>query len=455
VVLLATASCVQGPITPSSGITLGSGSYDLTQLGYQKSEFWLFGPSRTYSLTAPIPSDGKLVAAPDPSTPAGDFKTRLVVHRPIDPAKFNGTVVVEWLNVSAGGDAPADWIMAHNELIRSGAAWVGVSAQKVGVDALIRNNGARYGSLVHPGDSYSYNIFSQAGARIRANAAQVLGGLEPQRVIAAGESQSAGRLVTYIDAVHPIDHVYDGFLVHSRFGSGSPLTQAPLPVVPFPAPAPIRDDLDVPVMVVQAEGDVILSNLAARQADTPMFREWELAGASHADAYTLVGLVDNGDGAAAAQVFEYMRNPVNPFGCARPINAGPHHWILQAAFRHLDTWVRTGVAPPAGPPLEVISSSPVVLARDAYGNALGGVRSPHVDVPIATLDSVNSGVFFCGLFGSTTPLTPAQLLALYPTHLDFVTKWAEAINAGVADGFLLSADAGELLAAAEGSTIPN
>ncbi len=51
--------------------------------------------------------------------------------------------------------------MAHNELIRSGTAWVGVSAQKVGVDASISNSPARYSSLVHPGDSYSYNIFSR------------------------------------------------------------------------------------------------------------------------------------------------------------------------------------------------------------------------------------------------------------------------------------------------------
>ncbi len=231
--------------------------------------------------------------------------------------------------------------------------------------------------------------------------------------------------------------------------------QAPLPTVSFPAPAPIRDDLDVPVMVVETEGDVIGSSLAARQADTPMFRLWELAGASHADAYTLQGLSDNGNGAAAAQMFEYMRNPTNPFGCTYPINAGPQHWILQAAFHGLDTWVRTGVAPPVGTPLEVISSSPVVLARDAYGNALGGVRSPHVDVPVATLDSVNGGVFFCGLFGRTIPLTSEQLLALYPTHSDFVTKWLGAIYVGVANGFLLPADAGELYAAANGSTIPD
>ena len=454
-VVLVTASCIQGPVTPSSGISLGSGFYDFGQLGYQKSEFFLFGVANSFTPTAPIPGDGKLAVAPDPEISAGFFKTRLVVHRPIDPAKFNGTVVVEWLNVSAGGDSPPGWIMAHNELIRSGYAWVGVSAQAVGVNTLKSSDSARYGSLVHPGDSYSYDIFSTAGMRIRDGGGAVLGGLTPQRLLASGESQSAGRLVTYINAVQPLEHVYDGFLVHSRGASGAPLTQSPLPSIPYPAPAPIRDDLDVPVMVVQAEGDVIGSNLAARQPDTARFREWEMAGTSHADAYTLQGLYDNGDGNIAGVMFEYLRNPTNPFGCDRPINAGPHHWILQAAYHGLDTWMRTGTAPAHGPPLDVVSSSPVVLARDAFGNALGGVRSPHVDAPVATLDSVNSGVFFCRLFGSTTPFTPAQLDALYPSHQAFVTKWLGAIYTGVANGFLLPDDVQELYAAANRSSIPN
>ena len=84
------------------------------------------------------------------------------------------------------------------------------------------------------------------------------------------------------------------------------------------------------------------------------------------------------------------------------------------------------------------------------------MRSPHVDAPIATLDSVNSGVCFCGLFGSTTPFTPdaARWRCTRPTH-DFVTKWLWAIYSGVANGFLLPADAGELYAAANGSTIPS
>ena len=80
------------------------------------------------------------------------YTTRAVVMRPIDPHRFNGTVVVEWLNVSGGADAGPDWILAHNELIREGFAWVGVSAQKVGVDALevVRSSTGRRRSLCRP-----------------------------------------------------------------------------------------------------------------------------------------------------------------------------------------------------------------------------------------------------------------------------------------------------------------
>jgi len=454
---------VTGPVLPDFGITLGTGG---PYPGYQMKEYFLSGVAQSYTPTLPLPDDGKLHVTADPAVVSGiygNYKTRLVVLRPVDPAKFNGTVIVEWLNVTAGADSPPDWIMAHNEFIREGYAWIGVSAQAVGVNALKSGAAAaRYASLVHPGDSYSYDIFSHAGRHAKEPGALILGGLTAERIIAAGESQSASRMVTYINAIQPMDQVYGGFFVHSRSGSGAAIKQSPLPAYPYPSPAPIRDDLDVPVMVVQAEGDVISSNLAARQADTPLFRAWELAGASHADAYTIAGLGDLGDGSIATAMFGYMRAPINPFACDSPINAGPHHWIVQAAFHGLDTWVRTlqdpnvaDVAPPVGAPLAVLSSSPVVLERDAQGNALGGVRSPHVDVPVATLDSVNGGIFFCRLFGRTIPLSSDQILALYPTKQDFLDQWVDAINDGIANGFLRPADAAELTAAAEAWNFPN
>jgi hypothetical protein len=345
--------------------------------------------------------------------------------------------------------------MAHNEFIRDGAAYVGVSAQARGLNELKTADPARYGTLSHPGDTFSYDMFTQVGQNVRDNFDKVLGGLEPQRMLATGESQSAGRLVTYLNAVHPLKGVFDGYMVHSRGAGGAALSQAPQPAVSVPSPLKIRNDLDVPVFVVQAEGDVIGSNLGARQPDTPLFRSWELAGTSHADSYTaFAGFNDRGDAQGAIQMFNLMRSPL-AIGCAFPINAGPHHWQLQAAFHHLDEWVRTGALPPSGPPLEVVSTSPTVLARDAHGNALGGVRSPHVDAPIATLDAVNSGAGFCVLFGRTTPFTTTQLQALYPTHDDFVAQWYAALIDAVNSGFILPADAFELQAAAVVSTVPN
>ena len=120
------------------------------------------------------------------------FTTRLVVRRPIDAARFDGTVVVEWLNVSGGLDASPDWTYTHVEIVRSGSAWVGVSAQVVGIDgrdaddpgsfmALKRADPERYGELEHPGDDFSYDIFRQAGEAIRADATPCSTGSFPSR----------------------------------------------------------------------------------------------------------------------------------------------------------------------------------------------------------------------------------------------------------------------------------
>jgi Alpha/beta hydrolase domain len=294
----------------------GSPVFDLASVGYTQSEFFVEGTANAYSPTSALTTDGHWTV--QPSSQAA-YKTRVVVNRPVEARDFNGTVVVEWLNVSGGADASPDWGHTHVELIRRGYAWVGVSAQAVGVNQLKcpdpplptcpgsvagprPGDAPRYGSLNHPGDSYSYDMFSQAGQAIRDNAQLVLGGLHPQRLLAVGESQSAGRMVTYINAVHPLAEVYDGFLVHSRGAGSAALTQAPLPTVPTPVPSLIRDDL-VPVLFFQTETDVAgaigAAGLAARQPDSALFRLWEVAGTAHTSAVdapvaTLGGLGQTG-----------------------------------------------------------------------------------------------------------------------------------------------------------------
>ena len=443
---------VTGPVpvgSPTFNNTLYGTSFSLSKVGYEKSQFFVSGTAHSYAPSQPLTSDGKWAVATSVGAP---YTTRIAVYRPINPKKFNGTVVVEWLNVSGGTDDSPDWTLSHNELIRDGFAWVGVSAQQVGVNAAKSADPAQYSSLSHPGDSFSYDIFSQAGQAVRKDASKVLGGLQPHTLIGVGESQSAGRLMTYIDAVQPISHVYQGFLVHSQFGTGAPLSQAPQTNYAAPNPTTIRSDIGVPVLEFETETDVDNSNLTDRlhYGNPKWFRLWEVAGSSHYDYYGLaIGPDDTGNGAGAVENLAAMQNPtrtpVGGFNCAVPINTGGTHWALDAAVYWLNKWIVTGTPPPRAPLLATTHVSPVVYKLDANGNVIGGVRTPQVDAPIAALGSQGNSGGFCVLFGSTVPYSAAHLASLYKTHGQFVAAWARAVKRDRADGFLLPADATELL----------
>ena len=147
-------------------------------------------------------------------------------------------------------------------------------------------------------------------------------------------------------------------------------------------------------------------------------------------------------------------NPQLP-PCAVPINTGPAHFVLDAAISWINRWVAKGELPPVAPRLETTGVSPVVFAKDANGNVRGGIRTPSVDVPVATLSGIGqvppNG--FCALFGTTVPLTPSQIDALYKNHGQFVSKWGDATKSAEAAGFLVAADAKELTAAAVHSKV--
>ena len=260
-------------------------------------------------------------------------------------------------------------------------------------------------------------------------------------------------------------HVYDGFLVHSRFATGAALSQAPQADVEPPATAMIRSDVNVPVFVFETESDVLNSNTADRQPDTAKFRLWEVAGTSHYDYYGLtIGPTDTGNGKGAVLSLASMQNPPKTvpaqvtFTCNLPINTGGAHWVLDAAIYSLNQWVVKGTPPPHGQLLKVSHKSPVVFARDANGNVRGGVRSPQVDAPIAKLGGVGNGGTgpvgkFCGLFGTTVPFTAEQIHTLYPNHSAFVTRWDQAAQKAFKGGFLRKRDVVELQNAAASSKI--
>lgn len=464
-----TPTAVTGPVSGGNGTpTIITTSLDLAPFGYQQDEYFFGGTATAYAPEDDLTPNGRWTVVPASTAP---FTTRMVVVRPSDPADFDGTVFVEWLNTTAGFDTAASWTHSHLEVLRSGAAWVGVSAQAVGVQGgaspiagapaggLKGSDPERYAPLSHPGDSYSYDIFTQAARALRgAGDVAPLGPLTAERLIATGESQGAFRLVTYIDAVHPLARVYDGFLLHSRFGSAAGLSDPPLADVPAPRPTRIRTDLREPVLVFVTETDVgPLGAAAARQPDTKRIRTWEVAGTAHADVYTTLGFGDTGDGSAEVALLDYTNPSLGPLACTTPINAGPQYAVLMAALRHLDRWVRDGTPPPKGQPLVVEARPPsgeetrptYVVSRDEYGNAVGGIRTPFVDAPRAALTGeLNQGGPFCSLFGTTAPFDAATIAELYPSRDAFLGEFRRSTQQTVKAGFLLPEEARKLHAAA-------
>jgi hypothetical protein len=239
---------------------------------------------------------------------------------------------------------------------------------------------------VHPEDSFSYDMFSQVAQALRESGQpDPLQGLTAKYVIAMGESRSASRLLTYVNAIHPLYNIYDAYLLHSRTGSSSSLSQQPEVDIATPDVVIVREDLNVPVISFQTETDPIgLGAIRSRQDDSAMFRLWEVAGTAHGDYYNYVsGREDTGQGAEFALVVE-EGSVLGFIQCERPMNAGPMSWVLNSALSSLDIWVRDGTRPPKAQRLEV-NDETIAYLKDDLGNVLGGIRTSYVDAPAAIL----------------------------------------------------------------------
>ena len=457
------------PVPGRPSILLGA--FDIAGVGYRAQEFFVAGSASSYTPARPLDPDGQWHVT---ASHTADYTTRVVVLTPSDPAEFNGTVLVEWLNVSGGIDAPAVWMMAHREVIRAGYAYVMVSAQKVGVDggvsllgldmSLKSQHPKRYAALSHPGDAFAYDMFTQAGNLVRETGG-ILAELSAEHVVAVGESQSAMFLTSYINAVDPLAQTYDGFLVHSRFGPAAPLGDGSIfdeqqsgssRAVKF------RPDLRVPLMTIITETDLYGAGRqgyhAARQPDHELLRVWEIAGAAHADNYTIqVAPIDSGSAPIEALVAAYAPTD-NLMGrqLDHYINFGPqHHYVVQASLAALTAWVRTGATPPSGPPLEVRGDTHPQPVLDAHGIAEGGVRTPWVDVPIARTSGIAAEeTLMSSIFGSGEPFDDATVRRLYPGGAEeYLSEFAAALDAAIGSGFILAADRDEILRLAE-ATFP-
>ena len=398
---------VTGPIKAAEGSRPWlSTEIGLADLGYVEEEYFVEGTARSYS----------------GSEPSGEaaYKTRILVRRPVSAERFDGTVVVEWFNVTGGYDAEWDWFSSHEHFTRRGWAWVGVSAQYVGATALHQFNNARYGSLNHPGDNFAADIYAQAAKALRTRTGpDPLGGLAPTLLLADGHSQSADRLAGYYDNQQEADGIFDAFMLRGH-------------------QHPIRTDLPTKAVRLLSETDVSPVGQGVNppgEPDNDHYRRWEIAATSH---------VTWKEYRESAPLIARDKGSENPRQCVKPPYSRVHFDHAQnALYDHLERWARGGAPPPSSPRIAYASDGHT-LERDDRGFAVGGIRLPDLAVPTALQTGENQGVTFCVLYGSREPFSDAELLDRYPDRASYVAKVHAAIKESVEAGYMLPEDAVQL-----------
>ena len=446
---------------------------DLKEMGYVEEEFLISGTANVYDWPKSGPAAVRVANAP--------YTTRVLVRRPISRSKFSGTVAVEMLNPSNRFDLNIGWALSYREFVRNGDAWVGITAKPIAVAALKKFDPQRYNELSWanpvpledsrnctqvPNDSERttenglvWDINTQTGAWLKSRdksnpllyAVSSNAPHPVQHLYAWGFSQIGGFLVTYANAIHPLDVQANGKPMFDAYLIGTPVLGTPINqcagAIPPDDPRRKEHQTGVPVIRVMTSSDYLLA-IAARQADSDTdsdkFRNYEIAGAAHATPDELYY------SAAPADIMKAGRQ-VPPMNCNEgPRSRFPSSVAFNAAWRALDDWVRKGIPAPHADPIRVENGKPVV---DQFGNLEGGVRSPFVDVPTSTWFGSSTGESFCFIAGHETPFDQARLRELYPDHKEYGRLVTEDVTKLVKQRWITPQDGEALISEAKKARI--
>ena len=491
---------VMGPI-PSSAtnfpfIADGFGVEPPVPPGYEENEYFVSGRGNLYEYT----STGIRVVSPCPASaePLGcskiPYTTRMLVKRPRDPRRFSGTIVIEPFNPSSGYDIANVWDRSWPYFVRQGDIFVGWTSRYQAISALKQFEPTRYAQLTWGqnstvDDGITFDIAAQIGALFKRNGpGSPTHSLRVRRVFEAGFSQDGGFTFTQADVFNAVKRLPDGGPVYDGYVPGGTTGPVDIDFGLTPAGALPPEDRrnrmpprDVPVIQINTETEESLfgvtPGLAYRRPDSnahnDRYRLWEVPGASHVsndldsspiteqrDLAELEGIPLAALPATGCTHQQFVTGPwVGVPGTVDP-NPYPFSYVANAAFADLTKWIDDGIPPPRAARIEATRTAPDAVARDRFGNALGGLRTPFLDVPIATYSPSDDTAHLtplsglCSLLGYVTPFAHATLHSLYRTHADYVARVARESDSLVRQGFWLPSDARQVVQQAAEAEVP-
>lgn len=446
---------------------------DLAASGYVEEEFIISGNANVYDWK---PDGSMKVRASDLP-----YATRIFVRRPSDANRFSGTVVVEGGNNMPGQGWEVNSLWSNlNEYVRDrGHVWVSVTIFPGTAAALKQFDPKRYAAVSFPPSvcpaagqgppparpeadregGVVWDILSQAGALMKSPSGP-LPGFKVGYVYMM--MQSGGHIPTYISGFHRIAKladgrpVYDGY-IQKESGSATATSRC-VPGPAFDDPRAVPRNIGVPVIHAEAQSYVVSDpdrRLAGRREDSDApqdrYRLYEIAGASHLDRqpYRFIPVVADqmrtkGNASPVSTLWPWNYTCGEPL---RPMNPFPNYYILAGALENLDRWVREGVPPPRAERIAIDNpGTPRAAARfDRHGNVIGGVRSPWVDVPIATYKA-GSGPSQCPVMSAAIEFDWAKREALYSTSENYRSRFLKALDQWEKDRWVTASDAAKIRA---------
>ena len=241
---------------------------------YVETEYLVSGQATVFNYaTNPSQAQSELVAIAE----AVPYKTRMIVRRPTRATRFNGTVVIEWWNSTAGFDTAPAWDPSAEYFARKGIVYVGVTNSATSIEHLLGGCvlfgiteptcGTRYASLSIPENGLAYEMMSQIATVLKTSGSNspLPSDFQVKRLFHVGESQQGGSVITYANSFH-LDGINDGYFIQAaararaiNFGPSCEEEDSQ----PFPDCTPrlqypenlVRTDLPVPVYQAVTQTD--------------------------------------------------------------------------------------------------------------------------------------------------------------------------------------------------------
>ena len=446
---------------------------DLDKAGYVEEEYFIGGTANVYQ-------DDSSFNLSIVST--GPYRTRMIVRRPAKTNKFSGHVFVEWMNSARRWDQEIVFAYMYQYILRSGDIWIGVSSAPSVIDTYkILFDPVRYAALLwdyklpatqscaNPAveSGLVFDIFRQLGALLKSDdPTNPLAGYDVKYLHLTGHGSQFVNTVNYsyeLNAFGDGSPIYDGIFL--KDGAGPTNFNQCMARIPTGDPRRKIREHNVPVIWSNPQTFIDPPN-RIDDSDEPgyQYRLYEVAGAAHVDGWMHFFLPVDADqikvnyippGRYDTWPFNYDCDPpLVTTATSNPLTKFSYPIIVAATVDNLKKWVEKGISPPMAERILVDANDDPIL--DEFDNAIGGVRSPGVDVPISSYYTswTPSNVGSCWQMGVEVPFTEEQLKALYRSHGDYVMQVIRNTNQRVKEDWILREDGIEIIRKAVQANVP-